>query len=121
MPSSAAESANHSTENPDGDGSGATEEEKKDDRMFECNICLDTARDAVLAMSSSVVGNEAKPPSLSSLQSGNKQRKKAVLSKKTRGRRCHLDRQVNAQNLNPGRPFQDLVLGEIMGFICRSV
>jgi E3 ubiquitin-protein ligase RNF5 len=50
MPSNATETAKHSTEHPDGDGSGATEEEKKDDRMFECNICLDTARDAVVSM-----------------------------------------------------------------------
>lgn len=26
------------------------EDEKKDDSMFECNICLDTARDAVVSM-----------------------------------------------------------------------
>lgn len=25
-------------------------EEKRDDRIFECNICLDTARDAVVSM-----------------------------------------------------------------------
>lgn len=31
-------------------GNGGGEEEKKDDRMFECNICLDTARDAVVSM-----------------------------------------------------------------------
>lgn len=28
----------------------AENEEKKDERMFECNICLDTARDAVVSM-----------------------------------------------------------------------
>lgn len=28
----------------------ATEEKEKDDRMFECNICLDTAKDAVVSM-----------------------------------------------------------------------
>lgn len=40
-----------SAPNPEGDGpTGAAEEEKKDDRMFECNICLDTARDAVVSM-----------------------------------------------------------------------
>lgn len=34
-----------------GSGSGATDgEEKKDDRMFECNICLDAAKDAVVSM-----------------------------------------------------------------------
>lgn len=34
-----------------GNGSGATDgEEKKEDRTFECNICLDTARDAVVSM-----------------------------------------------------------------------
>ncbi|XP_014206250.1 E3 ubiquitin-protein ligase RNF185 isoform X2 [Copidosoma floridanum] len=31
--------------------SGSTSEEKeRDDRMFECNICLDTAKDAVVSM-----------------------------------------------------------------------
>lgn len=25
-------------------------EKEKDDRMFECNICLDTAKDAVVSM-----------------------------------------------------------------------
>lgn len=25
-------------------------EEKRDERIFECNICLDTARDAVVSM-----------------------------------------------------------------------
>lgn len=31
--------------------SGPTVEEKeRDDRMFECNICLDTAKDAVVSM-----------------------------------------------------------------------
>uniref|UniRef100_A0A182XM34 RING-type E3 ubiquitin transferase n=1 Tax=Anopheles quadriannulatus TaxID=34691 RepID=A0A182XM34_ANOQN len=43
----------------DGAGEGAStgapsteagEEEKKDDSMFECNICLDTAKDAVVSM-----------------------------------------------------------------------
>ncbi|KFB44975.1 AGAP006041-PA-like protein [Anopheles sinensis] len=29
---------------------GAGDEEKKDDSMFECNICLDTAKDAVVSM-----------------------------------------------------------------------
>lgn len=29
---------------------GNSEEEKNDDRMLECNICLDTARDAVVSM-----------------------------------------------------------------------
>lgn len=34
-----------------GNGSGTTDgEDKKDDRMFECNICLDAARDAVVSM-----------------------------------------------------------------------
>ncbi|GLV34319.1 suppression of retinal degeneration disease 1 upon overexpression 1 [Carabus blaptoides fortunei] len=33
-----------------GFGGTAGEEDKKDDRMFECNICLDTARDAVVSM-----------------------------------------------------------------------
>lgn len=28
----------------------AGEEDKKDERMFECNICLDTAKDAVISM-----------------------------------------------------------------------
>lgn len=30
--------------------SGSAEEKEKDDRMFECNICLDTAKDAVVSM-----------------------------------------------------------------------
>jgi E3 ubiquitin-protein ligase RNF5 len=29
---------------------GEKEEKEKDDRMFECNICLDTAKDAVVSM-----------------------------------------------------------------------
>ncbi|OXU22852.1 E3 ubiquitin-protein ligase RNF185 isoform X2 [Nasonia vitripennis] len=33
--------------NPSG---SATEEKERDDRMFECNICLDTAKDAVVSM-----------------------------------------------------------------------
>lgn len=33
-----------------GSGTTGNEEEKKDDRTFECNICLDTARDAVVSM-----------------------------------------------------------------------
>ncbi|XP_044732555.1 E3 ubiquitin-protein ligase RNF185-like [Chrysoperla carnea] len=33
-----------------GGTAGSSEEEKKDDRTFECNICLDTARDAVVSM-----------------------------------------------------------------------
>lgn len=28
----------------------ANKEKEKDDRMFECNICLDTAKDAVVSM-----------------------------------------------------------------------
>lgn len=32
------------------DGTGNDGEEKKDDSMFECNICLDTAKDAVVSM-----------------------------------------------------------------------
>ena len=33
---------------PGGDAGG--EEDKHDERMLECNICLDTARDAVVSM-----------------------------------------------------------------------
>lgn len=33
---------------PGGDAGG--EEERRDERMLECNICLDTARDAVVSM-----------------------------------------------------------------------
>lgn len=33
---------------PGGDAGG--EEDKRDERMLECNICLDTARDAVVSM-----------------------------------------------------------------------
>uniref|UniRef100_A0A182QA42 RING-type E3 ubiquitin transferase n=1 Tax=Anopheles farauti TaxID=69004 RepID=A0A182QA42_9DIPT len=39
--------ATTTTTNTDG---GASDEEKKDDSMFECNICLDTAKDAVVSM-----------------------------------------------------------------------
>lgn len=28
----------------------ANKDKEKDDRMFECNICLDTAKDAVVSM-----------------------------------------------------------------------
>lgn len=31
-------------------GSAEEKEKEKDDRMFECNICLDTAKDAVVSM-----------------------------------------------------------------------
>uniref|UniRef100_A0A2M3Z355 RING-type E3 ubiquitin transferase n=1 Tax=Anopheles braziliensis TaxID=58242 RepID=A0A2M3Z355_9DIPT len=31
-------------------GGGSGDEEKKDDTVFECNICLDTAKDAVVSM-----------------------------------------------------------------------
>ncbi|XP_050075248.1 E3 ubiquitin-protein ligase RNF185-like [Anopheles maculipalpis] len=52
------ESATNSGEGGDGAASSTTsattdsngEEEKKDDSMFECNICLDTAKDAVVSM-----------------------------------------------------------------------
>lgn len=33
---------------PGGDAGG--EDDKPDERMLECNICLDTARDAVVSM-----------------------------------------------------------------------
>lgn len=33
---------------PGGDAGG--EDERRDERMLECNICLDTARDAVVSM-----------------------------------------------------------------------
>nr|CAI5850221.1 unnamed protein product [Callosobruchus analis] len=63
-----------------GDNSETKDEEKKDDRMFECNICLDTARDAVvsmcghlfwLALPSSVARNTTKSSGVSSMQSCN--------------------------------------------------
>lgn len=54
------ESATESAEGGDGaaasssaattDSASNGEEEKKDDSMFECNICLDTAKDAVVSM-----------------------------------------------------------------------
>ncbi|KAK9877044.1 hypothetical protein WA026_016073 [Henosepilachna vigintioctopunctata] len=37
-------------ERQDPDSSDTPDEEKKDDRIFECNICLDTAKDAVVSM-----------------------------------------------------------------------
>lgn len=43
-PESASGSA--STDNPKNDD----DELSRDDRMFECNICLDTAKDAVISM-----------------------------------------------------------------------
>ncbi|KAL3268928.1 hypothetical protein HHI36_008015 [Cryptolaemus montrouzieri] len=39
-----------SKENPSPNSSDTPDDEKKDDRMFECNICLDTAKDAVVSM-----------------------------------------------------------------------
>lgn len=40
-----------STNSASGNGSETNDnEEKKDERTFECNICLDTARDAVVSM-----------------------------------------------------------------------
>lgn len=35
---------------PSKGSAGSTEEKEKDERMFECNICLDTAKDAVVSM-----------------------------------------------------------------------
>lgn len=50
MPS-ASESSKVDNQNNSGNGSETAEnEEKKDERTFECNICLDTARDAVVSM-----------------------------------------------------------------------
>lgn len=49
MASSTAESVNEAT-GSGGNNSETKDEEKKDDQMFECNICLDTARDAVVSM-----------------------------------------------------------------------
>lgn len=50
MSSNATETPKPTTKKPDGDGSKASEDEKKDESIFECNICLDTARDAVVSM-----------------------------------------------------------------------
>ncbi|XP_053684820.1 E3 ubiquitin-protein ligase RNF185-like [Sabethes cyaneus] len=45
------DSSKGSTEQPTNSSSSSNnEEEKKDDSMFECNICLDTAKDAVVSM-----------------------------------------------------------------------
>lgn len=41
--------ASASTGSGEGAGAGG-EEDKRDERMLECNICLDTARDAVVSM-----------------------------------------------------------------------
>lgn len=49
MASRTAEDVNETT-GSGGNSSDTKEEEKKDDKMFECNICLDTARDAVVSM-----------------------------------------------------------------------
>ncbi|CAG9860127.1 unnamed protein product [Phyllotreta striolata] len=46
-------STEHTVKDNAGDGAQnpeTKEEDKKDDSMFECNICLDTARDAVVSM-----------------------------------------------------------------------
>lgn len=45
---SKADDATKKSSNMGGTSSG--DEEKKDDSMFECNICLDTAKDAVVSM-----------------------------------------------------------------------
>lgn len=37
-------------ENEGAGAAGSSEEDKKDEKAFECNICLDTARDAVVSM-----------------------------------------------------------------------
>ncbi|CAH1966539.1 unnamed protein product [Acanthoscelides obtectus] len=52
MASSATETTKESSTSGSGSGdnSETKDEEKKDDSMFECNICLDTARDAVVSM-----------------------------------------------------------------------
>jgi E3 ubiquitin-protein ligase RNF5 len=42
--------ATSSEAGPSREGSKESEEKEKDERMFECNICLDTARDAVVSM-----------------------------------------------------------------------
>ncbi|KAJ8967529.1 hypothetical protein NQ314_002844 [Rhamnusium bicolor] len=49
MASSTTENVKETTGNG-GNNSDAKDEDKKDDQMFECNICLDTARDAVVSM-----------------------------------------------------------------------
>lgn len=49
MASSTTESVNEAA-GSGGNNSDTKDEEKKDDQMFECNICLDTARDAVVSM-----------------------------------------------------------------------
>lgn len=47
---SSSKSEEASGANGNGSGGVADGEEKKEDRTFECNICLDTARDAVVSM-----------------------------------------------------------------------
>lgn len=47
---SATDTSKRSSDEPSGSGTAGGDDEKKDDRMFECNICLDTARDAVVSM-----------------------------------------------------------------------
>ena len=49
----ASENAEVRDVNTPAEGSGSKmsgDEEKKEDRTFECNICLDTARDAVVSI-----------------------------------------------------------------------
>ncbi|KAJ1530881.1 hypothetical protein ONE63_005723 [Megalurothrips usitatus] len=43
-------SASASSSGSNQNNSNPGEEDKKDERMFECNICLDTAKDAVVSM-----------------------------------------------------------------------
>lgn len=49
-PSTGSASNNAKGEKSKANAENGSEEEKKDDTMFECNICLDTAKDAVVSM-----------------------------------------------------------------------
>jgi len=49
MATASAESEQRVPDSPD-EGSGQSEEDKEENRAFECNICLETAKDAVISM-----------------------------------------------------------------------
>lgn len=47
---SSSSSTDHTKSSPPKTSGKSENDEKKDDSMFECNICLDTAKDAVVSM-----------------------------------------------------------------------
>lgn len=49
-PNAANTSANNGAAAGTGSGPSAPEEERPDERLLECNICLDTAKDVVISL-----------------------------------------------------------------------